>query len=194
MPRIYCDNCGKDDQSQTISAILEQQNDATFSDSYGYINNPGQMPTLYKSTTMKPADPNLRRLQASAKQFASGVGVLPNSKLAPDVEAKRKERNAIRWTFIIFALPIGGILALGLFGAALWNKPNAGPLMLSAIGAFTLLIGFWSQKSYSRFLVKNEAKIDSWWASLTQEEKNILHRAQAGSYCRRCARFSPAHD
>jgi hypothetical protein len=195
MATIYCDNCGKDDQSITVSALLGYINQAQVSESYGSILNPGESPTLYRSTAIRAADPNVARQQNLARRFIRGEGFLPQGKICPDNTAAKSLRRSLRNVWYVLAVPLSFVITLPigfslLMGLEQPTRNNVGYFIMALIaGAIMYAATKWN----TSFVNKCDREFDSWWEGLTSDEKALWRKLQDGSYCRRCDSFSPAH-
>ena len=195
MSKIYCDNCEKDDQSITVSALLGLVNQSETHDTFGSALNPGELPTLYKATTYTPADRNIARQQLLAQRFISGEGFLPYGKVQPDHEVLKKSKRFLRNFWYLTALPISFCVTvlIGVLFLMTVDLQTQQIIALVLFGLFIWLIFYSANKWYKNFEAKCDAQTESWWSSLSQGEKQLWRKLQDGSYCRRCDVFSPAH-
>jgi hypothetical protein len=195
MAKIYCDNCEKDDQSITVSALLGIVNQSNTSDTYGSVLNPGEIPTLYKSTTYTPADRNIARQQNLAQGFIRGQGFLPVGKVQPDLELPKKSKRFLRNFWFLMAVPISFCLTvlIGVLFLMSVDLPTQSVIALVLFGLIAWLIFNSANRWYKNFEASCDKQNDSWWSNLSQNERQLWRKLQDGSYCRRCDVFSPAH-
>jgi hypothetical protein len=195
MSKIYCDNCEKDDQSITVTALLGLVNQGQTSDTFGSALNPGELPTLYKASTYTPADRNIARQQLLAQRFIRGEGFLPQGKIHPDHEPQKKAKKFLRNFYFLVSLPISFFITLPIGFSILMGieQPTRNYIGIVLMGLFAFLICLGASKWYKNFEAKCDKQTEAWWSSLSQDEKQLWRKLQDGSYCRRCDVFSPAH-